>query len=222
MITIPTTILDNFFDNPDSIKNFTKELEFFSPTPSFYPGERTKCLSTIHPPFYHYVNQKVLNLFFEDVSNIQYKCNLFFQRIENYEGKGWIHQDDNLFTFMIYFHKPNPKINCGTSLWSLNPNLIQHINGPQESTHNSGRIDHHKTKKIINNYQEKHHKKFTQEISIPDKYNRFIAFSAEHFHSSNNLNPIINPRLTLIGFMHEINKSNLPITRTNQTLMPNY
>ena len=219
MKAIPLTIVDNFFDNPDSIRKFSEELDFFTPTPQFHPGKRSKCLSEIHPTFYDYVNKKVFRLFFEDVANVRYKTSLYFQKIENYEGKGWIHQDDNLFTFMVYFHQPNPKINCGTSIWSLNSDLIHSINSNEEFYHSSKRRDHYKTGKVTNDYQEKFHKNFTEEISIPDKYNRLIAFSAEHPHSSNNFNPVGNPRLFLIGFVEEISKANLPILRMNQTLL---
>ena len=155
MKTIPLTIVDNFFDNPDSVKKFSEKLEFFSPTPQFHPGKRTKCLSEIHPTFYNYVNKKVLRLFFEDVVDVRYKSSLYFQKIENYEGKGWIHQDDNLFTFMVYFHQPNPKINCGTSIWSLNSDLIHSINSNEEFYHSGKRRDHYKTGKVTNDYQEK-------------------------------------------------------------------
>ena len=222
MKTIPLTIVDNFFDNPDSIKKLSEKLEFFAPAAPFYPGKRTKCLSEIHPPFFNYVNKKVFRLFFEDTKDIQYRTFLHFQKIENYEGKGWIHQDDDLFTFMIYFHKPNPEINCGTSIWNLNSDLFHNINSVEEMDNSSKRKDHFKTGKVINEYQEKHQKNFTKEISIPDKYNRLIAFSAEHFHSANNLNPVENPRLALIGFVHEINRANLPILRMNQTLYQGY
>jgi hypothetical protein len=219
MKSIPLTILDNFFDNPDSIRKFSEELEFFTPDIQFFPGKRTNCLSEIHPPFFNYVNKKVFNLFFENVLDIQYVSNLYFQKIENYEGKGWIHQDPNLFTFMIYFHKPNPEINCGTSIWSLNSNLIHTINNNEEISDSDKRRDHYKTGKVPKFHQEKHHKNFTQEISIPDKYNRLIAFSAEQFHSSNNLNPLKNPRLFLIGFVERINRAHLPVLRSNQTLL---
>ena len=159
-----------------------------------------------------------LHLFFEDVSNIQYRSSLFFQKIEDYEGKGWIHQDENIFTFIIYLHQPNPKINCGTSIWSLDSDFAHSVNSPEESQ-NIERLNHFKTRKLNSSYQEKHHKKFNQEISIPDKYNRFMAFSASQFHSVNNLNPIINPRFILIGFVQEIGKTNLPILRAGQTAM---
>ena len=97
--------------------------------------------------------------------------------------------------------------------------LIHSINSNEEFYHSSKRRDHYKTGKVTNDYQEKFHKNFTEEISIPDKYNRFIAFSAEHPHSSNNFNPVGNPRLFLIGFVEEISKANLPILRMNQTLL---
>ena len=218
MNTIPTTILDNFFDNPDAVRNWALSLEYNPDSLGKWPGKRSKDLRTIHPVFSEMVCRKVLSLFFENITNLQFNINLAFQLIENYQGEGWIHQDPDIFTFIIYLHYPNPKINCGTSLWSLNSNLVSPINNVAEAENLAEKnYLHHKNKKSNKEYHNSFTNNFTNEISIPDKYNRFIAFSSELFHSANNLSPISSPRLTLIGFVSNLNTSNLPITRFKQT-----
>ena len=45
---IPTSCIDNFYDDPDSIRDFALSLDYHYPNEEeFYPGMRTKCLSEI-------------------------------------------------------------------------------------------------------------------------------------------------------------------------------
>ena len=56
-------------------------------------------------------------------------------------------------------------------------------------------------------------------LDIKDIYNRLLCFSSDQYHSANNFSNKNSSRLTLIGFIHKINNSNLPILRSKQTLM---
>jgi len=219
MTTIPTTILDNFFDNPNSIVNWALSLDYNSSPNGSWPGRRSQELSLIHPYFHKHVCKKVLSLFFENTDTINYKVILNFQLIENYQGKGWIHQDPDIFTFIIYLHESNPKIDCGTTLWKLNPNLISPFNSEKDISIEKLRLEHHKNKKISSEHQNFQYNNFSKEIKIPDKYNRLIAFSSENFHSANNFNNNLSPRLTLTGFVEDLSTSKLPVIRSKQVPM---
>ena len=215
MVTIPLTVLDNFFDNPNSIVNWGLSLDYQQDTKHIYPGKRTEDLKFVHFPFYKHVCDKVLSLFFEN--KVEYDVALKFQSIEKYQGRGWIHQDPTIFTFLIYLHKETPEIDCGTTLWSLNPNLVSPINSKEDINLLPSITEHHKNKKITPEDQSLQYKNFKKEISIPDKFNRFVAFSSEHFHSANNFDNNSSPRLTLIGFVENLNTSKLPIIRSKQS-----
>ena len=78
MITIPTTILDNFFDTPDTVKDWGLSLEYNSSPGGEWPGERSKPIHLIHPHFYKNVCNKVFSLFFEKTNNLNYQVNLHF------------------------------------------------------------------------------------------------------------------------------------------------
>ncbi len=217
MVTIPLTVLDNFFDNPNSILNWGLSLEYKQDVDHKWPGKRTGNLKYVHFPFYRHVCNKVLSLFFENP--IEYNIDLKFQLIEEYQGKGWIHQDPTIFTFLIYLHKENPKIDCGTTLWNLDPNLVNPVN-TKEDIHLFDSIkEHHKNKKFVTKDQSLQYKNFKKEISIPDKFNRFIGFSSEHFHSANSFDNKTSSRLTLIGFVESLNTSKLPIVRSKQATL---
>ena len=219
MITIPLTIQDNFFDNPNIIKDWGLSLDYKSNPLGSWPGKRTQELYSTHSYLYRYICNKVLSLFFENVYNLEYEISLQFQLIENLKGEGWIHQDPNLFTFIIYLSNPNPKIDCGTSIWSLNSNLFSPINNLQDKENNDKQLLHHQNETLEEDAQYSIRKNFTKEISIPDKYNRLIAFSSEHFHSANFYDNKISPRLTLIGFVNNINRAQLPIVRSKQIMI---
>ena len=219
MTTIPLTIVDNFLSNPNTVSDWALNLKYNSSPNGEWPGKRTASLDLIHPYFYKNICKKVFSLFFEKTDSLDYHVQLYFQLIDNYPGKGWIHQDPNLFTFIIYLHKSNPKIDCGTTLWKLNSNLVNPINSKKDIFIENQRLLHHKNENYSLEYQEKQYKNYTKEITIPDKYNRLIAFSSEQSHSANYFDNKLSPRLTLIGFVWDISNPNLPIIRSKQTPM---
>tara|TARA_R110000803_G_scaffold174097_1_gene236721 strand:- start:9 stop:674 length:666 start_codon:yes stop_codon:yes gene_type:complete len=220
MTTIPVTILDNFFDNPDTLRDWGLSLEYKPDPEGRFPGKRTECLSLINTPLYEYLNAKVFSLFFENL--IPYECNLYFQLIEGYQGDGWIHQDSDVFTFIIYL-SPENEINCGTSLYNLKPNVI--FPGNSFEGYNIVNLirNHYKTKYLspeIKNIKDQYHESaFNKTLDIKDKYNRLLCFSSELHHNSNDLTNNETSRLTLIGFVRKLHTSNLPIIRSKQTIM---
>ena len=219
MVTIPLTVLDNFFDNPNAVKDYALSLEYKDDQNNF-PGKRSEPLHVINPDLFRYTSNKVLSLFFDNYQEIYHEIYLSFQLIEEHPGKGWVHQDPNIFTFIIYLHESNPNIDCGTSLWSLNSDSFSPYKNKFEKDYfNKKRKDHYNHKKYDKEAISSFNKKFTKEISIPDKYNRFIAFSSELYHSANNYNNNLSPRLTLIGFVNNLTNCRLPIIRSKQTLI---
>ena len=122
MTTIPLTVLDDFFPNPNAIKNYALSLEYKHDQNNI-PGKRSEPLHIINPNLFHYTSNKVLSLFFDNYQEIYHEIYLSFQLIEDHPGEGWVHQDPYIFTFIIYLHESNPNVDCGTSLWSLNYDL---------------------------------------------------------------------------------------------------
>jgi hypothetical protein len=220
MTTIPVTILDDFLDNPDTVRDWGLSLEYKSSPNNAYPGERTACLSQIHPPFFDYINRKVLSLFFENPVN--YKTNLSFQLIEGYQGTGWIHQDPSLFTYLIYL-SPENGVNCGSSLYKLKQDKFHFLNSSQDYLEDNLRIEHHKTKTLSSSTQELKTQieniNYNKTLDVKDMYNRLLCFSSEQFHSANYFSSKKHPRLTLIGFVVDVSKSNIPVLRSKQTSM---
>lgn len=213
---IPTTVVDNFFKDPDNISSFIKSLEFTDANEK-YPGLRTKCLSEIDYGLYNSIVTKVLGIFYTfDNINVNYKTHLFAQKVDSKYKKGWVHNDyPAIFTFVIYLNKKYP-LDAGTSIYRLKNEyltyttydiLSQNIDLKEKSFKDTSLIN---TKDIDNNNNF-----FEETINISNVYNRMIAFDAQNFHAQNNLN-YDEERITLVGFVEQVNNpATLPLPRIN-------
>ena len=221
---IPTTILDNFLDNPDDIKEWALTLNFQSPTDNVYPGKRTECLSNIFHPFFHLLNNKILSLLFPFSPPPSYSANTYFQYISDFEGSGWVHQDHNQITALIYLSPPDPNINRGTSMYKLKKGTIH----PLFHTYNipnffDKRKKHYLSGKINNETlleKDKFEKNtFEKILDVKDEYNRLLVFDPKIYHTNNSFSsPSSTKRLTLISFIDNIvSPYSFPSIRSKQT-----
>jgi hypothetical protein len=223
MITVPTTILDNFLDNPKDIRNFGLKLKYTQAELGNYPGKRTECLSQIHPEYYNYINTTILSLFFPSEPIPTWDAITQFHLTKNLEKTGWIHQDPNIqITALIYLSNDDPSVNRGTSFFELKSGLISPFNNKGERSLYNYMPKHYLTGKIDQEvYEIKtkwEEKTFNKTLNIKDKFNRIIIFDPSTFHANNIANtPELNERLTLISFIYGISSPfNFPIPRSKQ------
>lgn len=223
MITIPITILDDFLDNPKTIREFGLSLNYSQSPMGNFPGKRTKCISTIHPPLFEYISKKTLSLFFPN-SPITWEATMYFHLSKDLEKTGWIHQDPFQITSLIYLSPPTPNVNRGTSLYKLLSNKFHPYNSPKESDIYKNMPSHYITDKIsqetYNKKSQWEEKTFHKILDIPDMFNRLICFDPSTYHANNNIkSPNSQDRLTLITFYNNLSHpSNFPIPRSKQTL----
>ena len=208
MNLIPATILDNFLENPNEIRDWALSLDYSkSSSNGRYPGKRTKLLENINPPFHQYVTKKIISIF-ADPNKVIGESSSSFQLITNYEGNGWIHQDtDSQITAILYLSKES-KINCGTSLYEIkSPNIFNLT--PERKAYIKDRENHHSTGKIPSNIlkqkNEFENNNFNKTLDIKDKFNRIFCFSSNHYHAANFFSPNNGEdRLTYISFIHNL------------------
>ena len=209
---IPNTIVDNFFKYPDKVREFGLSLPFAKPVDNIYPGERTECLSIINRDLYSQINLKVTSLFFDYKQNpVSYKANLYFQKVSSIYEEGWVHQDSNDITFIVYL---NPEANTeeGTSIYYPNDigyNSKRYQLEKQESFVNTDLIPQHR------HIRKEHNNRYTEVIKVSNVYNRLFAFDSFSYHAANNFVNNEEPRLTLIGFISDISRNDTPIRRIN-------
>jgi hypothetical protein len=219
-MSLPVTIVDNFFDNPNYVEKYGLSLEYFIPEGFIFPGKRSECLSVLDPILHSYINYKILSLFYNNLDTLSYSCNLRFQLIENNNYTGFIHQDTSLYTFIIYL-TPETEINCGTSFYKPTINSLG-IGNTSSLISKYSKIKHNVIKNNNITQQEQNEKKqiedesYTKTLDVKDIYNRLLIFPSHLHHSANSLFSKLTPhRLTLVGFVYGLNTSNTPLYRSN-------
>ena len=60
----PTLIVDNFFDDPKKVINFSKQLTYERDKEHRWPGTRTKPLHEINKEFFRWSTKKIMTLLF--------------------------------------------------------------------------------------------------------------------------------------------------------------
>src|SRR6056300_18837 len=115
MKNFPSLCIDNFYNDPDSIRNFALSQEYQANPEGKWPGKRTIDISLIDSNFAQEFNKKIFSIYFDIFkTTISYKISSFFQKIEPYDddpnsikNSGWIHFDDAIFAGIIYLNKSN-------------------------------------------------------------------------------------------------------------------
>ncbi len=206
MISVPTTCVDDFYSNPNAVREFALKQKF-EQSSGGYPGLRTVDISLIDKDFFTQFSNKIFSLFVNDISVVQnYHLRTSFQLIKKFDNdplspknKGWIHFDsDAIFAGIIYL-SPNISPNTGTSIFRLT----------NEST-----LDHSECKQIFyeglrvpDNYDQiitRHNSSYTETIRFDNVYNRMICFDATQAHGVNSFYTEDEPRLTQVFFVHAL------------------
>jgi hypothetical protein len=211
---IPTIIFDNFFENPNWVRDFALSLEYNKDVNNRWPGERTKPIHEINYDFFAHVMHKFFVIFYPDkdpsIFNYEYNVTMYFQKINpiDYGKSGWIHYDNELITGIIYLNDDyNP--NSGTSIYELKKGW-QCLHGDKKIEYYSGKLDEQNAEKyrLENNYQ------FEEVVNLKNKFNRMIAFDSHLAHGANEFYSNTQDRLTLVFFVTSLRTDYTPIDRS--------
>ena len=217
---IPITVVDDFFKDPDAVRNFALSQDFCRPKLATWPGKRSKMLFDIDTEFYNNFLAKVLNLFFDTSrDNLRCQFHAFFQSITEKYQEGWNHIDPgSTFTGVIYL-TPNAPLEGGTTL------SVDTTNGPlyqemKEKYYSDLEVD-------LDEYylaRETNNNRFTKTIEISNVFNRLVMFPGNIFHKENKFfgTVIEDSRLTLVFFVSipdDANNTLLPVTRSSTSLL---
>jgi hypothetical protein len=214
----PVVVVDNFFKEPNKIREFALTLEYKKDEASNYPGLRTDCLSTIAPQVYNEILKKFFSIYY-DFNNeaLTWKVSVQFQKTDNNFDTGWIHFDNDGDTSNkvsgIVFLSPNAPLNSGTSIYKLKDNVVMPmINGKAKHTHyqNNGKLEDLVALKELEKSQ------FDETIKVSNVYNRLISFEAGEYHSAQNYFGEDNEsRLILVFFVSKFDANLRPLERAN-------
>ena len=69
MKTFPVTVIDDFFKNPDYIRDLALSVDY--PTQSGrWPGRRSELISSIDPVLFHYIGNKIFSILYYNLKKI--------------------------------------------------------------------------------------------------------------------------------------------------------
>ena len=107
MQNVPGIVIDDFYSDPDRVRDWALQQEFTREGEGAWPGKRTKPLDILDPYFYQQFVNKVFSIFMPVEHDIDARVQTMFQLIPNFEDDpkspknlGWIHDDDD--TLFVY------------------------------------------------------------------------------------------------------------------------
>jgi hypothetical protein len=222
MFDFPAICVDNFYNDPDRVREWALSLEYKPPPAGQWPGKRSEKLHLVDPVFFDNFCKKVFSLFFDlEKTDIDWNIHTQFQIISPFDddpksmkNSGWIHFDDtkNIFGGLIYL-TPDIDLRCGTSIFRQDRETgIKNAKEAKEIFYSTG---------FYENYDEilkKFNSAFTETVTFQNVYNRFIAFDSYTAHKANNFFSNI-PRLTQVFFVEKCEtNSSWPLHRHRRYL----
>ena len=198
----PITVVDDFFEYPDAVREFALQQEYLPDPENKWPGKRSKPLHELNPVLFNNTINKVLSLFFNlNKTKISWNTSVCFQKVNSKYQEGWVHTDENICTGIIYLSKPKNK--CGTTIYRpidpINANL-KNSDKKSEGFSNTDLIANVRDFRLENN------KQFRPTVTIQEEYNRLVLFDGHLLHSANEFygDEDDSARLTLVFFIRQI------------------
>lgn len=211
MKRFPVTIVDNFYENPDLVRNWALSLKYNEDFEGRTPGKRTENLHN-HPKFFNNFCEKLFSIFYDfNYTRLEWGVSTCFQSITKYSenpksklNDGWIHYDSDVFSGVIYLN-PEGHLYSGTSVYEKMYKDSKETNQKEKYQLYSGiEVNEEKYEKSItaNNGQ------FIETIRVENRYNRLVLFEGNvphgvpSFYSSSD-----EPRLTQPFFVLNMKSS---------------
>jgi hypothetical protein len=219
-IIIPTTIVDNFFDNPDKVRQWAIQQSFRPDELGRWPGLRSKQISELDNLFFDSVVRKSLSLFFDlqQEIDISWVASMGFQIVHKNYDSGWVHSDVSVsqITGIVYLNK-DTNLAGGTSIMRKKENILSldlSFNKFKEESYLKKR-----TIQEVEEYREKHNNQFEETINISNVYNRLVLFDSHLYHKAQSFfGEDDDARLTLVFFISKLLVNNSPISRLHRVL----
>lgn len=209
---IPTTVVDDFFDNPQWVREFALLQEFKPDPESMWPGKRTELLETIHKPLFDHTINRALSMFYDihDPANaIEWHANASFQLVNAIHNTGWIHKDLDKITGIIYLN-PDANPSGGTTIWEAKEEATVLKNHDQKkATFKNVELSNE-----LDSYRQENNDQFIESITVKNKFNRLVMFDGNLYHAADEyFGQGDDTRLTLVFFIDGLFAKDYPLQR---------
>jgi len=208
----PTICVDNFYDDPDKVRNFALSQNFYHTEDGKWPGMRTMSLADIDRNFFDEFCHRLFSLYFDlDSTDMRWEVSTGFQLIEPFsedknspKNKGWIHHDTQAVFGGIIYLNDDCIDNTGTHIYKLKEGYTR------EQTYG---IKYLETKKkyykdgIDDNFDNiilEFSDMFEEVATFKNVYNRLVSFDGTTFHGVNSFYTKGIPRLTQYFFVDKL------------------
>jgi hypothetical protein len=219
MKDFPALCVDNFYSDPDKIREFALSLDYDQSPDGSWPGKRSPELCDVDRNFFDQFCMKIFSLYFDlEHVHINYVVSTRFQIITPFDNKkespkntGWVHFDHDPFAGIIYL-TPNIDKDCGTSLYEVTD--AEKLNDSARDDFYLHGIDNNYDSQILNSNSG-----FSETVRFQNIYNRLICFDGHTAHGANSFYTDTEPRLTQVFFVKKLEVSGLgPLQRHSQFL----
>ena len=220
----PIACFDDFYTDPDKVREWALSLQYGKHIDGNYPGVRTQCLSTIDRTFYEICSRKFLSMFDDfdkPPDQVNFRIKTHFQKIWRFSPDpnsirniGWIHSDSNVIFAGVVYLNPNPDLNAGTSVYTKKKDAIipeweEGINKSVSDVLRSGSSCSVDSIKGYDKALKENNDMYELTLEVKNKYNRMIGYDGDQWHSQSTYwmdNEEF--RLTQVYFLEELNCSN--------------
>ena len=216
----PVAIIENFYENPDAIREFALAQEYTFchnrlNLEYVYPGSRTRDLFDLDSTLHEKICKKLVSVFHNaENDHMRWALSTSFQSVTEEYNQGVIHTDQNTVFAGVLYLTPDAPLNSGTSLFKKNNNF-----------------DEKKYQKALEDNDERfkagdiamrtdYHSMFDEIVRVNNVYNTLIIYEGRHFHAANHFfgKTLNDSRLAQVFFVSKIDaqkQSVFPISRTS-------
>lgn len=218
MIEFPTLCVDDFYKNPDEVRELALSQEYMPDLDGRWPGKRTTTLHTINEDLFHGFCRKLFDILFDtDKDPLTWTVFSTFHLVDNLSNDplsplnlGWPHKDECIIGGLIYL-TPGMDEGSGTSIYQM-------LEEPDVSL-SYKRSDYYKgnADESFGDTITEYRSHFKETIRFSNVYNRMICFDANTVHGPTSFYSSNGPRLTQVFFVQDLkSESKPPLVRSQE------
>jgi hypothetical protein len=202
---LPTMVIDNFYEEPDLVREYALDLEFYKGNRGSWPGVRTKLLHEFDQQTLDIFGKKLL-VYLKDYGYTGFDelQSAFHSTPESYT-RGWVHDDDPKLNVagVVYLNK-EAAMGTGTTIYE-DKNDFDGSKYAQAFMEDVLDVSAEEKQKF-NKLREQQVAEFKKTITMESVFNRCIIFDTRNWHSPENFygTTVEDARLTQVFFARAI------------------
>lgn len=205
--------VDNFFTNPDKIREYGLSLDYKPDTDGRWPGVRSPYLHNIDKELNQLILSKIFRAHYPgNKNNINWETSMVcFHKTKSWGDKapneGWVHVDDDQVLAGLIYLTPDCNLEGGTNVYQLKDEWKkEHDESIMQRQKrllytNSPYFNKDKYIEELRSYNDR----FNIVTKFNNVYNRMVMWSGSEYHGANSFKGFDNEeRLTLLFFINGI------------------